>query len=57
MNCLEKNSFNKFENGLVNVQQNIRSFDLFTLKIQNLVKLPDIIILSETWIDDSELTL
>lgn len=50
-----------FENGVIIIQQNIwslrKNFDLFTLKLHSLNKLPDVIILSEIWTDDSEITL
>lgn len=55
---LQQNVFDNYDRHLVVLHQNIRSlrknFDQFAVEIQNLNRLPDIIFLSEIWIEDYE---
>jgi hypothetical protein len=59
ISLLSGNIFSDYFNNLVVIQQNIRSmrknFDLFSIEVLSLSKRPDIIILTEIWIEDNEL--
>lgn len=58
MKLLNENTFTNLTENLIIVQQNIRSlrknFVLFILKFQSLIKKPQIVILTEIWIEDHE---
>lgn len=55
----ERSIFNDFKSSYIVVQQNIRSlranFDLFAAELDQLVRKPDIIIMSEIWINECEI--
>lgn len=57
---LDKHVFNIYSNHIIIIQQNIssmrRNVDLFISKLHALEKAPQIIILTEIWICDSELS-
>lgn len=53
--------FNAYDNYVKLIQQNIKSlrknFDVWLLKLQSLEIIPDIIVLTEVWIEDYEMNL